>query len=256
MRCDSFETRLNEVLDQRGSPSEDRELRAHAESCAACRDLLVGQQLLFTGLDLAEKPAISSGFTSRVLARLADQSSVDSGATAGIVAPAGPALGFHRAAWWTGGIVAAAAIALIAGWEPISTLFAPSGQENPPANPLVNTHSPNNLEAPAPSPPQTELKQPTPPVVAQQPASEAPKVAVIPDDQLGRLLEAVQTLPTEEGSEFALQVVDGLRPIAEPMGSVLNVVRRGLLGGESQMQEPPPGKPQARSLFRGASNLS
>jgi hypothetical protein len=60
----------------------------------------------------------------------------------------------------------------------------------------------------------------------------------------------VQTLPTEEGTELASQFVDGLRPIAEPMNSMLNVVRRGLLGGGSP-QEVPPSKPQAGNPLAG-----
>src|SRR5262245_32036158 len=125
MRCDNFEIRLNEVLDQRGSPSEDRELRAHAQSCATCRDLLIGQQLVFTGLDMADPPAMSSGFTGKVLARLATADVSESGA-AGIIAPAAPLIGMHLATWWIGGIVAAALAVGFIGYEPLKALLSPS----------------------------------------------------------------------------------------------------------------------------------
>jgi len=240
MRCDSFENRLNEILDQRGSPSHDRELRAHAESCGSCRALLAGQQLLFAGLDLADPPEISSGFTSRILARVTE--AAPSGATAGIIAPAGAAVGMNSASWWTGGVVAAALLAVVVGWEPLKGLLATT-PENGPAIPIANVDPPKQTpeKKVVPVSPVVEVVKPE---LVQKP-NDAPKAVVLTDPQFGRLLEAVQTIPTEEGTELASQFVDGLRPIAEPMNSVLNVVRRGLLGGDNSMQQPVPGKPQA-----------
>jgi hypothetical protein len=40
MRCEQFEHRLNEVLDQRRDPAQDRALHRHAQTCSACRGLL------------------------------------------------------------------------------------------------------------------------------------------------------------------------------------------------------------------------
>ncbi len=50
MRCVEFERRMNELLDERAALDSDRELGEHAEQCAACADLLCGQELLLRGM--------------------------------------------------------------------------------------------------------------------------------------------------------------------------------------------------------------
>jgi hypothetical protein len=71
MHCREFESRLNDILDDRGQPRADRQLAAHAEACDPCRQLLEGQQALFTGLKHRPLPATSTGFAARVVAQAA-----------------------------------------------------------------------------------------------------------------------------------------------------------------------------------------
>ena len=69
MRCQEFEDRMNDVLDQRALPERDPLLVRHAGECASCRQLLSGQAALFAGLELLETPPLSSRFAEVVLAQ-------------------------------------------------------------------------------------------------------------------------------------------------------------------------------------------
>ena len=48
MRCDQFEQRLNELLDERANPGEDQRLVQHATRCPACRGLLEAQRIVLS----------------------------------------------------------------------------------------------------------------------------------------------------------------------------------------------------------------
>jgi len=50
MRCDEFETLLNELLDERASPRDNRKLLHHAQDCVACMELLQGHETLLAGV--------------------------------------------------------------------------------------------------------------------------------------------------------------------------------------------------------------
>ena len=71
MHCREFESRLNDILDDRGQPRADSQLAAHADGCDPCRQLLDGQQALFAGLKHRPLPATSLGFAGRVVAQAA-----------------------------------------------------------------------------------------------------------------------------------------------------------------------------------------
>jgi hypothetical protein len=70
MHCHEFESRLNDVLDDRGQPRADGQLVAHAQHCDSCRQLLAGQQALFAGLKHRPLAAtVLTGFADRVVAQ-------------------------------------------------------------------------------------------------------------------------------------------------------------------------------------------
>jgi hypothetical protein len=71
MRCREFEQRLNAVLDERSDPVADEMLCAHAQTCAPCRMLLDGQQLLFSALPQSASRSPPPGFARRVVAEAA-----------------------------------------------------------------------------------------------------------------------------------------------------------------------------------------
>jgi len=81
MHCREFESRLNDILDDRGQPRADAQLAAHADACDPCRQLLAGQQVLFAGLKHRPLPPVSAGFAGRVVAQAAPASVVSRGSS-------------------------------------------------------------------------------------------------------------------------------------------------------------------------------
>lgn len=76
MSCGDFVNRLQQVLDDRGDPCGDVELRRHAEACEACRERLEAQQLLFRWLPSAVRPQSGSDAGDGDVARRAHQNGV------------------------------------------------------------------------------------------------------------------------------------------------------------------------------------
>jgi len=68
MQCREFEQRLNDVLDERGDPTADSRLLAHAHGCGPCRQVLAGQRLLLAGLRQSAAPPLAAGFARRTVA--------------------------------------------------------------------------------------------------------------------------------------------------------------------------------------------
>jgi hypothetical protein len=62
MRCDEFEIRLNEVLDQRRQPEADVGLADHSRQCGKCRALATSYQAVLEGLERS-RPIPSFGST-------------------------------------------------------------------------------------------------------------------------------------------------------------------------------------------------
>jgi hypothetical protein len=78
MRCDEFESRLNEALDARRDPGDDLLLSGHARHCRSCRDLAVAMELIGESLRWAECPEPDEGLTEKVLACVAATPSLQS----------------------------------------------------------------------------------------------------------------------------------------------------------------------------------
>jgi hypothetical protein len=104
MRCHEFEKRLNDVLDRRLAPEEDRKLRGHARRCGQCAEMLEAYRTLTVGLSRMNAPEPEAGFSFRVL------HSVSSGGAARAVAERRK----RRVIWYAGGFAAAAASLFIA----------------------------------------------------------------------------------------------------------------------------------------------
>jgi hypothetical protein len=81
MHCRDFETRLNDILDDRGQPRADAQLVAHADGCDPCRQLLDGQQVLFDGLKQRQFPTTAPAFARRAVALAAPAMQVTRGAS-------------------------------------------------------------------------------------------------------------------------------------------------------------------------------
>jgi hypothetical protein len=100
MHCREFESRLNDILDDRGPPRADTQLAAHAEACEACRRLLDGQQALWNGLVQRPLPSTSAGFARRVVQQAAPEVVISRGA-------------FARRIWWALATVLSTAAAVL-----------------------------------------------------------------------------------------------------------------------------------------------
>jgi hypothetical protein len=71
MRCDEFEIRLEEILDERLSPWSDPLLKEHCSQCAACRGRAAAYETMLSGLALCEVPLSNdSHFAEHVLAEV------------------------------------------------------------------------------------------------------------------------------------------------------------------------------------------
>lgn len=70
MKCEEFEDRLNEVLDEHRRPEWDDRLRMHGEHCAACRELAASYGVLLDGLSALSTPHAPADLSHRVMADL------------------------------------------------------------------------------------------------------------------------------------------------------------------------------------------
>jgi hypothetical protein len=63
MQCVEFESRLNDLLDERLLPGVDRSLAEHAQSCPGCCELLAAHELLLEGIQAL--PTVHFGDSAR-----------------------------------------------------------------------------------------------------------------------------------------------------------------------------------------------
>ena len=66
MRCDEFEVRLHELLDQRANLLDDGELNQHSQHCRACRAWRDAMLTLTDGAEMLIEPTVGD-LTSRVV---------------------------------------------------------------------------------------------------------------------------------------------------------------------------------------------
>lgn len=82
MRCDAFERRMQQLLDERRAPEYDSSLAAHAAICTVCGELLQAQRELLATLDRSARDAddrLTHGFSERVVALARRESGVTAG---------------------------------------------------------------------------------------------------------------------------------------------------------------------------------
>jgi hypothetical protein len=67
MRCEEFEERIHESLDQRIAPGSQEALHNHARGCPSCNGLLASYEQLSDGLNFFEPAGPGEGFSRRVV---------------------------------------------------------------------------------------------------------------------------------------------------------------------------------------------
>lgn len=76
MKCEEFEDRLNQVLDQRRRPEWDALLRLHCDHCAGCRELSASYGVLLDGFYALATPEPPADLSIRVLDELRSRPSL------------------------------------------------------------------------------------------------------------------------------------------------------------------------------------
>jgi len=225
MSCDKFDERLQQLLDQRLEPADDRELQHHAQQCADCRSLLEAQRRLFSAFecDPYGRTGLTDNFAEKVVTAF--------------VAEQPPVRSWGQKAW-AGALVAVAALLLLAllpGLRPIT---------NHRVSPAPSTN--NVVENAAPIVPTVAV----PKYVSHEtsPASEplgTNAVASLPppgqgtNDWIDNLRESISEVSLEN-LEPMDQIADGFRPVATSLQSAVGVLRRTLPGGGENRHKPMP----------------
>ncbi len=132
MQCEKFESRLNQLLDERRQAERDDQLLAHASRCPDCQQMLATQQVLFDSQSPDSAAAASVGspeaLAERVLRAVASNPFP--------VVPVRPVAGrqvVRRLAW------IAAAIVLVAGVSSAFQLI--SGDKSLSTGPVADSRS-------------------------------------------------------------------------------------------------------------------
>jgi hypothetical protein len=226
MHCRDFESRLNDILDDRGQPRADAQLAEHAAQCDPCRALLDGQQALFAGLAHRPLPAPAAGFARRIALQVAPDVVVVRGAST-------------RRVWWAVATVlsTAAAVLLVVSlvWQ------ARRGAAPQPGDAVVNAPS-SALPTPHRAPPGGLA------VAHGDWLIEAPRFpSRIRGTYHGTIDNLAVTLPeTVERLDEVEHYAPGIRPIRLSLGVLLNALWRTIPGSHEDAQ------PSTRTSYRPA----
>ncbi len=143
MNCQSFETRLDELLDRRLSPDVDPQLAEHGQHCRRCNRMLADYLALSAAIDSLTSPGAFTDLPARVLAEIApheDESLAVRAASASRAVQSGEHTKPYRIpmAAWIAMAVAASLLVAIGAWGWVN-----SHESARPANsPSIVTHQP------------------------------------------------------------------------------------------------------------------
>ena len=221
MRCDEFEQRWNEALDERVAPQLDRALTAHAALCPHCAELLSTSDLLARAFPPRAALAPSLGWReATVKACVVEQAlqclEPSTEEPAILLAATAPAK--SQRPWYLAAAVAAGLlIAIIAGQAFNHLSNDPQPQPRP--DQFVN-----NPPTVTPAPPALEKTLNSAPNLA--PASES--------------ILALASLNREQLSMVGYQVSDGLRPVTMGVSNAWESIKRPLHKSEMEPEMPQP----------------
>lgn len=239
MRCNEFESRLNDLLDLRRTPSADPQLLGHAAGCGDCREQLAACDALFLGLSLPAASALPAGFAQGVVAK---------------AAPAARSVVFPSYAAW--GVVCAIAAAVLLAvslvvWRPAGEqrLARPAGGN---AGGQLRGGLAIGFPRPAPVPPPAPAKAPAPaqaPALVASPAQPAAAPTLAAEDSpapeaLGdyrfSLEQFTNQLPLAVPPlETVDQYAPGFRPLRESFEAAFDALRRTIPGAHDSPTVPP-----------------
>lgn len=223
MKCEEFEDRLNQVLDERRRPEWDAELRLHCEGCPACRGVAGSYGVLLDGFYASATPPPPADLAIRVVDELRAQPVVGRRASlaAALLATAAAAL-FLLPLWKLdrAGQRRAAPERPVAlrATQPGAGLAAPSGNIN--SLPVVQRVLVSLADNDESTDPYEELAKGTGQGLANV-VLYMPKIGSTPGMiRPGSIVTGESTWP--------LQVSEGLKPVTESVSETLDLLLEAL----------------------------
>lgn len=213
MKCDEFDARIHQLLDERTPLQTDRRLLQHVEDCGRCRNELDGYEDLFNGLDFFEPPKLPEDFAARIVEQ---------------VQPVRPSTKVARP--WLALAALAIAATLLFVLLPALT-GRPARTKSEPAR-LAREDTPSELpgessHANSPGGQICQLSQGS----ADIPEGIDPEQIRLMWNQLAPELPYEQIVPVD-------QIKGGLRPITNSLAAAIDVLRSTIpLGRESESTE-------------------
>ncbi|HET6878731.1 MAG TPA: hypothetical protein VFI31_01095 [Pirellulales bacterium] len=201
MRCEEFEARLNEVLDERRALSSAAEIEGHARQCGGCRELLRLYEAMLAGLTVDKVPAVPAGLTARIVSEAAP-SMLRPGRDNVKILP------FPRLV--SAMSLAAAVLLFAAGWlwlnrggEPAFKKGQAGGADVAQADHLRQTHRPEQAKS--------NPVSANPGPIAANARSDKHERAALPEAEWA-----------QPGTEWAQEVANGLQPVTRPTVGAIN----------------------------------
>lgn len=214
MRCDEFEQRWNEALDEREAPQRIPALTAHAALCPHCAALLNTSDLLTCAFPMHESAVPSLGWREAtvrdVLQGLAEP-------TTEAIAVARTMSSTATRGWYLSLAVATGLLIAIVASEAL--------------------HRPANDAAPQPRPEQIVNQKPLPPAppVLNKTSNDTPSLLPATESTL-----ALASLNRQQLSWVGYQVSDGLRPVTMGVSNAWQTIKRPLHKSEMEPEMPQP----------------
>ena len=231
MRCAEFESRLNDLLDERRGWHADRRLVEHARDCGECRSLASAYEAVVAGLQQSRIPDPGGRMTRQVMAEVA--ASVREPVAA--ISPAGDRARsglFLSARHWA--VVALAASVLLAiawrwGVGPAdrpqadgvrATAASPKGEEKPSAtrNPVAPGGVATRERSSAKRGQTADAYRG---LAAETGQSFAVAMQLLPGVGGGQQTADDETAPDRE-SDWMHGLSDGLKPVTQPTAGAVN----------------------------------
>jgi len=223
MNCVRFETRLDELLDERLPADSDAALNEHVETCRHCARLLADHQALLEAIESLGRPEVRGDLATRILAEATSKSGfMEPVFMATAISPA--AGGSQRAdvaqrtarrAAWIAAMVAAALLVAVGVREWIAVHRAPAL----PAAAIAESKAP---------------KVDLPNLVFDKPSAVA--TADVRDLRADHSVAEVFSFANRIGPQqrrLMEQMSVGLKPVTHSMSAALNALRRTLPGSET-----------------------
>lgn len=240
MKCDEFQARLHDLLDQRLAPEDDASLQAHANVCDHCDRVLQTQERLFYGLAQFSAPTPSGEFAERLAASV-------------VAAPRSRRSLARPLMILALGLAAAVAIVFLPRFSTTPTNVAKQSPRTPleaPANISNATASTNGSTADngAASPDGTSREIVTGRNEASQPPSDSALAASASNDVyrlwITEMATRMQSLSVDSTNPVE-ELASGFRPVANSISGAIGALRRTLPGMRPHESDSAGEPPQA-----------